>query len=87
MSATTRCLSSLDCAVFSPGYTRRRHTYSFRAYVDEHGWNRNRYRGPLKLWDLNWRKSHNNIVRVVRGKRHFVVLFGRKYRRLGWPRA
>lgn len=67
---------------FKPGYKRRKRTYSFRAYVDDRGWNRDRYGGPLKMWDLNWRKSHHNIIRVTWGRRHLVILLGSKYRKI-----
>jgi len=77
---------------FEPGYKRRRWTYSFRAYVDLRGSNLDRFhRGVkgsghhcdcLKLWDLNWRKNSHNIIRITRGRGHFVILLGRKYRKI-----
>jgi hypothetical protein len=74
---------------FKPGYKRRKRTYSFRAWIDEKGWNteydHKRHSGRcdcLKLWDLNGTKSHHNIIRVVRGRRHLVILLGSKYRKI-----
>jgi hypothetical protein len=81
---------------FKPGYKRRKRTYSFRAWVDKEGWNVDRKHAAhqrrtdtytrtcdcLKLWDLNWRGSSHNIIRVTRGRRHLVILLGRKYRRI-----
>jgi hypothetical protein len=74
---------------FKPGYKRRKRTYSFRAWVDKSGWNTERDHqkhptrcGCLKLWDLNWRGSGHNIVRITRGRGHLVILLGRNYRRI-----
>jgi hypothetical protein len=77
---------------FKPGYKRRKRTYSFRAWIDDKGWNTDwKHQGHridhircdcLKLWDLNWRKSHHNIIRITRGKRHLVILLGRTHRRI-----
>jgi hypothetical protein len=75
---------------FKPGYTRHKRVYSFRAWVDEKGWNKDRYHrdGPhancdcLKLWDLNRTGLGHNIIRITRGKGHFVILLGRKYHKI-----
>jgi len=80
---------------FKPGYKRRRWTYSFRAWVDERGSNvdyqhtlqgSGKYCDCLKLWDLNWRKNSHNIIRIIRGRGHFVILLGRKYRKIALRR-
>ncbi len=77
---------------FTPGYKRRKRTYSFRAWVDERGSNVDRLHHHLpesgkhcdclKMWDLNWKKSHHNIIRITRGRGHFVILLGSKYRKI-----
>jgi hypothetical protein len=76
---------------FKPGYKRRRWTYSFRAWVDDRGWNVDRKHrlgevhircDCLKLWDLNRTGLGHNIIRITRGRRHLVILLGKNYRRI-----
>jgi hypothetical protein len=75
---------------FKPGYKRRKRTYSFRAWVDEDGWNVDRLHtasagwhpcNHLKMWDVNRKGTGHNIIRITRGRGHFVVLLGKKYRK------
>jgi len=77
------------------GYRFHRRVYTFRAMVDEYGWNVERthklHEGRircdcLKLWDINVTGTGRNILRITRGRGHFVVLIGKNYRRLGWSR-
>lgn len=72
--------------------------YTFRAMIDERGWNVDRkheqHQGRYfaagdrcscyRLWDLNRKKTHHNIIRVIRGPRTFQILLGKKYRKIGW---
>jgi hypothetical protein len=77
---------------FKSGYKRRKRTYSFRAWIDpENGWANNdrqhkdgthAFCNCLKLWDLNRRPGSENIIRITRGKRYFVVLVGKNYHRI-----
>jgi hypothetical protein len=75
-------------------YRRRRWTYTFRAWIDEQGWNRDRehetrcgntrsgYCRHIRLWDLNRRGSGKNLVRMSFRRRPFYLSIGlgRKYR-------
>jgi hypothetical protein len=75
---------------FKPGYKRRKRTYSFRAWVDTDGWNVDRKHKDephircdcLKLWDVSRTGLGHNIIRITRGKGHFVILLGEKYHRI-----
>ena len=64
-------------------YRRRRWTYSYRAWIDEHGgsvgWSRGRY--DLRLWDLNRTSNGHNLIRIVRRRKPFcfIVVVGRRY--------
>lgn len=67
--------------------------YTFRAMIDERGWNIDRMHEKHKgkcscyhLWDLNSKKTHHNIIRVIRGPRTFQILLGSKFRKIGWRR-
>ena len=73
------------------GYRRHRGFYSFRAWIDTHGSNEDRYHEKdclvrrhicthLRLWDLNWSKDSGNIIRVVRRRRPlaFSIRVGRR---------
>ena len=65
-------------------YRRRRWTYSYRAWIDEHGGNAGWTRGPhdFRLWDLNRTSNGHNLIRIVRRRWPFyvVVVVGRHYR-------
>lgn len=76
---------------FKPGYKHRKRTYSFRAWVNEKGWNVERehkmHQGRircdcLKMWDVNRTSLSHNIIRVTWGRRHLVILVGKNYRRI-----
>jgi hypothetical protein len=78
-----------------PGYVRHKHTYSFRAWIDERGSNADREHQRhcnaqgyecfhLELWDLNTNVGSRNIVRIVRRRRPFClhIVVGQRYRNL-----
>lgn len=65
------------------GYTRRRRTYSFRAWVDASGSNVDRLprrRGDTRLWDLNRTSNGHNIIRILRRRSplYLRVMVGRR---------
>jgi hypothetical protein len=82
---------------FTPGYKRRKRTYSFRAYVDERGsntgWKHQDHQSGrpghsaircncLKMWDVNRTGLGHNIIRITWGRGHLVILLGKKYHRI-----
>jgi hypothetical protein len=69
-------------------YRRHRGWYTFRAWIDEEGNNRDRHhaahrpyigdeRGTrclhLRLWDANTARHGHNIIRIVRRRRPFAL--------------
>jgi hypothetical protein len=69
-------------------FRRHRRTYSFRAWIDEQGSNKDYEHekwcatdvefhcgscSHLRMWDLNWNLNSHNIIRIVR-RRHPLYL-------------